>query len=58
MHLKLLQKQQFKKTAEANGDFIDNKIAYRVTKVSKIHQRIIQKEMKKKYLEKDLYHQN
>ena len=35
MHLKLLQKERFKKTAEANGDFIDNKIAYRVTKVSK-----------------------
>ena len=27
MHLKLLQKEQFKKTVEAVGDLIDNKIA-------------------------------
>ena len=50
MNLKLVQKEQFKKTAEANGDFIDNN--------SELFQRIIQKEMKKKYLEKDLYRQN
>ena len=35
MHLKLLQKESFKKTAEATGDQIGNKIGNRVTKVSK-----------------------
>ena len=35
MHLKLLQKEQLKKTAEATGDLIGNKIADRITKVSK-----------------------
>ena len=35
MHLKLLQKEQFKKTAEATGDIIGNKNADRITKVSK-----------------------
>ena len=35
MHLKLLQKVSFKKTAEATGDFIGNKIADRIKKVSK-----------------------
>ena len=31
MHLKLLQKQKIKKTAEATGDFIANKIADKIT---------------------------
>ena len=35
MHLKMLQKEQFKKVAEASDDFIGNKIADRITKVSK-----------------------
>ena len=33
--LKLLQKEQFKKTAEEPGDLIDQKIANKDTKVSK-----------------------
>ena len=35
MHLKLLQKELFKKKTEASGDLIGNKIADRITKVSK-----------------------
>ena len=33
--LKLLQKEQFKKTAEATGDLTDNKFAGKITKVLK-----------------------
>ena len=32
MHLKLLQKEQFKKTAEATGDLVRNKIANKITR--------------------------
>ena len=46
-NLKLLQIEQFKKTAEATGDLIDNKIADKFTKVSKLHHRIIKLKMKK-----------
>ena len=35
MQQKLLQKQQFKKTAEATGDLIGNKIADKITIISK-----------------------
>ena len=35
MHLKLLQKEQSKKKAEANGDLIRNKIADKFTRISK-----------------------
>ena len=38
MHLKLLLKEQFNKTAEATGDLTVNKIADRITKVSKTSQ--------------------
>ena len=31
MHLKLLQKEQFRKPAEASGDLIGNKIADKIT---------------------------
>ena len=34
-HLNLLQKKQLKKTAEAIGDLLGNKIANRITKVLK-----------------------
>ena len=34
MHLKLIQKKQFKKTAEATGDLIRSKITYKITSVS------------------------
>ena len=35
MRLKLLQKGQFQKTAEGIGDLVSNKIADKVTKISK-----------------------
>ena len=38
MHLKLLQKKQFKKLPDATGDLTGNKIADRITKVSKTSQ--------------------
>ena len=34
MHLKLIQKKQFKKAAEATGDLIRSKITYKITSVS------------------------
>ena len=34
MHLKLLQKERFKKTKEAIGDLIGNKIADKITQES------------------------
>ena len=35
MHLKLIQKERFKEEAEAPGDLIGNKIADKITRVSK-----------------------
>ena len=35
MYLKLLQKEQFKKTAEGTDDLIGNKIPNKIKKVSK-----------------------
>ena len=52
-------KQSATGEAEATGDFISNKIAIKITGVSKIHNRIIQKQLQmnmiKKYLKKDIY---
>ena len=59
MQLKILQKNSFKKTAEATGDLIGYKIANKVPKVSNIHNKILQRQsqmsMIKKYLKKDIY---
>ena len=35
MHIKLLQKEKFKKTVEATGDLIVNKIVDKITRSSK-----------------------
>ena len=35
MHLKLLQKEQFRITAETSGDLIGDKISNTITKISK-----------------------
>ena len=51
IQLKPHQKEHFK-TAEGNGDLIGNKIADKITRASKTSPKIIQKRMKKKYLEK------
>ena len=39
MHLRLLQKEQLKKTAEATGYLIRNKIVDKITRVSKTSQK-------------------
>ena len=39
MHLRLLQKEQLKKTAEATGYLIRNKIVDKITAVSKTSQK-------------------
>ena len=43
IQLKLLQKESFKKTAEATGNLIGSKIANRITKVSKNSETVINK---------------
>ena len=53
--LKTASKRAIQKTAEATGHLIGNKSTDRNYKVLKLNQKIIQKQMKKKYLEKDLY---
>ena len=56
MCLKLLQKQSFK-TAEATSDLVGNKNGDLVIRALKTSPKIIQKQMKKKYLQKNIYHQ-
>ena len=52
--VKTASKRAIQKTAKATGDLIGNKNADRITKVLKTSQKkIIQKQMKKKYLEND-----
>ena len=46
------------KTAEATGDLIVEKFLIKLQEPQKLHQRVIQKQIKNKYLEKDLYFQN
>ena len=53
--LKTTSKKAIWKTAEATGDLNGNEIA---VKVQNFHWRIIQKRMKKKYLEENLHLQN
>ena len=60
MHLfKTTSKRVIKKTVKATGDLIGNKIANRITKVSQINNKIIQRQlpmkMIKKYLKEDIY---
>ena len=54
-------KRAIQKIAEAIGDLIGNKIGNRIAKFEKIHNKIIQKQIKismiKKYLKKDIYFQ-
>ena len=44
------------KTMEAIGDSTGNKIADKITRVSKTPPKIIQERMKKKYLQKNIYY--
>ena len=42
MNLERLQKEQFRKSLETTDDLVGNKIPDKITRVSKLHQRIIQ----------------
>ena len=59
MHLKLLQKESFKKAEEATGDLIGHEIANRIIKIRKIHSKTFQRQLQmcmiKKCLKKDIY---
>ena len=48
----------FQKAAEATGDLIGNENGDLVTRASKTSPKIMQKQMKKKYLGKSIYHQH
>ena len=54
--LKTASKRAIRKTAEATGDLIEQKMIKELQEFQKFHQRIIQKQIKKKKcLEKDIY---
>ena len=56
MQQKLLQREQFKKTAEASGDLIGNKIADKITKTSKTLQKNLDEAKNEtEILKKDTY---
>ena len=56
--LKAALKRANQKTTEATDDLIGNKIVGKITVSQKLHKRITQKQMKKKYLEECRYLQN
>ena len=60
--LKTSSKRVVQKTAKAAGDLIGNKIANKITKVPKIYNKIIQRQLQmsmiNKYLKKGIYLQN
>ena len=58
MHLKLLQKEQFKKQQKKLVILLVIKSLSELRKFQKLQQIIIQKQMKKKCLEKNIYFQN
>ena len=57
--LKTSSKKFIQKTAEGTSDLVGNKIANKITKFQKIHDKIFQKQLKmsmiKKTLSKDIY---
>ena len=53
--IKTASQKEIQKTAQANGDFVENKIAHKITGVWKTSPKTIQKQMKKKYWAKDIY---
>ena len=58
MHVKLLQKEQFKKHQKQLVIWLEIKLLIESQKSQKLHDRIVQKRMKKRYLEKYIYLQN
>ena len=53
--LETASKRSNQKTTEATGDLIEKKLLIKLQESQKLHQRLIQKQMRKKYLEKDIY---
>ena len=53
MLLKLLQKDQFKKTAEATDGWIVTKLPIQLQKFKKIHNKIIQKQLQMSMIPKE-----
>ena len=54
MHIKLLHKKAIQKTAIATDYLILNKTDEKLQQYQKLHYKIIQKQMNKEYLEKDI----
>ena len=53
--LETASKRSNQKTTEATGDLIEKKLLIKLQESQKLHQKLIQKQMRKKYLEKDIY---
>ena len=58
MQQRLLQKEQFKKSAEATGDLIGNKIADRITSLGKTKSKEKEKEEQEIYIPPEKRQQN
>ena len=58
MHLKVLQKERFKKQRKQLMISWEISLLIKLQKSQKPLQKMIQKQMKKKYLEKDIYPQD
>ena len=54
MHLKLLQKEQFKEQQKQLVILLEIRLLIRLENAQKLYNRIIQKQMKKKYSEKNV----
>ena len=54
MHLKLLQKEQFKEQQKQLVILLEIRLLIRLENVQKLYHRIIQKQMKTKYSEKNV----
>ena len=54
MHLKLLQKEQFKEQQKQLVILLEIRLLIRLENAQKLYHRIIQKQMKKKYSEKNV----
>ena len=52
MHLKLLQKEQFKKQQKQPVILLEIKLPIKLQESQKLHHKEVQKKMKKKYVEK------
>ena len=53
--LETASKRSNQETTEATGDLIEKKLLIKLQESQKLHQKLIQKQMRKKYLEKDIH---